>query len=278
MLVEALLLWETVDRQANRPAGAGVIARRMSRLQELLVFVLLFSWLAIFLADRFAPPLSLQQQSAIESVLLFLLFSFLFVFGLVLPVLLPRVNEQTIFVVSLLTTYILWMKGLLSGVGWVLLLLPLAGLFWMAWTTRILSPYLKSGLYLWYLFCLLVISLQADFAVFYGETRLQVFDYFLGGAAALFLLLHSVFLIRFFLMLTALFLPANRPLLALTMPKLFDDRQISRPQWLGLLALFVGILVLNRLTGLLPSFTAFNLLFLLAVHFLERPFPILQRW
>lgn len=276
ILVEILLLWETADRQANPAPAAGVTAQRMNRLQQGVVLVLLLAWLVIGLADRFAPPLSVQEQSAGQQLIMLFFFSFLCVFGLVLPHLLPRVNEQTIFIVSLLAFYAFWSQGLLTGAWLLLLLLPLAGVFWAAWTPGLLSPAFKSLLYGWYLLSLLGVALQNDFTVFFQKSGNNL-DYFFGGMAGTFLLLHSVFLVRFALMLTALILPANRPLIARAMPRLFDDRQMPRAQVLVVLAVFGGVLALNRLTGLLPSLALLNLLILGVVHFLERPvFPLSQ--
>lgn len=270
ILVEILLLWETADRQANPAPSGGLTAPRMSRLQQGVVLVLLLAWLVIGLADRFAPPLSVPAQSAGQQLILFFLFSFLFVFGLVLFHLLPRVNEQTVFIVSLLAFYAFWSQGALTGFWLLLTLVPLAGVFWMAWTPRLLSPALKSLLYGWYLLSLLGMAWQNDFTVFFQSGGSSL-DYFIGGMAGTFLLLHSVFLVRFGLMLTALLLPANRHLIARAMPRLFDDRQMPRAQVLAVLAVFGGVLTLNRLTGLLPSLALLNLLILGAVHFLERP-------
>ncbi len=111
ILVEILLLWETADRQANPAPSAGLTAARMSRLQQGVVLVLLLAWLVIGLAERFAPPLSASAQSAGQQLILFFLFSFLFVFGLVLFHLLPRVGEQTVFIVSLLAFYAFWARA-----------------------------------------------------------------------------------------------------------------------------------------------------------------------
>lgn len=270
ILVEILLLWESADRQAHPAAATKVTAQRMSRLQQGVVLVLLLAWLVIGLADRFASPLSVQAQSAVQQLILFFFFSFLFVFGLVLSHLLPRVNEQTVFIVSLLAFYAFWSQGALTGLWLLLAFLPLTFVFWMAWTPRPLSTTRKSLLYGWYLLSLLGVALQNDFTVFFQQSGSNL-DYFVGGMTGTFLLLHSVFLVRFGLMLTALLLPANRHLIARAMPRLFDDRQMPRAQVLMVLAVFGGVLALNRLTGLLPSLALLNLLIWGAVHFWERP-------
>lgn len=280
IIVEILLLWETSVRQKNVSHAPGALAPRLSRLQEVIGLVLLVSWGVIALADYFDPPLSLGALGALQSYIMLFSFAFLFAFGMVSPKLLPRINEQTIVVVSLVAFYGLFSLTQLEWVWLAALLLPALGVFGMALTTRVIHPYLKSLLYFWYLICLFIMALQSNFEMFIrptSELELTLFDNFIGGAAGIFLLLHSIFLVRFFLMLTALILPANRHLIVLAMPKLFDDMQIPRLKFLGLLALFGGIVTLNRLTGLLPSISALNLLILLAVHFMERPFALTER-
>lgn len=280
IIVEILLLWETSDRQKTNQPAPGFLSSGLSRLQEVIGLVLLVSWGGIALADYFDPPLSRGALSAIQSAIMGPSFAFLFVFGMVGPKLLPRVNEQTIVVVSLVAFYALFSLTQLEWFWLVVLLLPALGVFGMALTTRVIHPYLKSLLYFWYLICLFLMALQSNFEMFIqptSELELTLFDYFIGGAAGIFLLLHSIFLVRFFLMLTALILPANRRLIVLAMPQLFDDQQIPRLKFLGILAFLGAIIALNRLTGLLPSISALNLLILLAVHFMERPFQLTER-
>lgn len=278
IIVEILLLWETSDRQKKNQTTPGFFSPGLSRLQEVIGLVLLVSWGVIALADYFDPPLTSHQLTAIQGWIMYFSFAFLFAFGMVSPKLLPRVNEQTIVVVSLVAFYSLFSLAQLEWFWLAALLLPALGVFGMALTTRVIHPYLKSLLYFWYLICLLIMALQNNFEMFFRPvSNLTVFDYFIGGAAGIFLLLHSIFLVRFFLMLTALIRPANRHLIVLAMPQLFDDQQIPRLKFLGILALFGVIIALNRLTGLLPSISALNLLILLAVHFMERPFQLTER-
>ncbi len=280
IIVEILLLWETADRQKKNQPAPGFLSSGLSRLQEIIGLVVFFFWLVIALADYFDPPLSLAALSAIQNIIIGPSVFFLFIFGIISPKLLPRVNEQTIVIVSLVSLYSMFNLMQLEWYWLAALLLPALGVFGMALTTRVIHPYLKSLLYFWYLICLFIMALQSNFEMFIrpgSELELTLFDNFIGGAAGIFLLLHSIFLVRFFLMLTALILPANRHLITLTMPQLFDDRQIPRLKFLGILALFGVIIALNRLTGLLPSTSALNLLILLAVHFMERPFVLTDR-
>jgi len=280
IIVEILLLWETSDRQKKNQPAPGFLSSGLSRLQEVIGLVLLVSWGVIALADYFDPPLSLGALSALQSYIMLPSFMFLFVFGMVSPKLLPRVNEQTIVVVSLVALYGLFSLTQLEWFWLAALLLPALGVFVMALTTRVIHPYLKSLLYFWYLICLFIMVLQSNFEMFIrpaSELELTLFDHFIGGAAGIFLLLHSIFLVRFFLMLTALILPSNRYLMTLAMPQLFDDQQIPRLKFLGILALFGVILAFNHWSGLVASVSMLNILILLAVHFLERPLQLTER-
>jgi hypothetical protein len=99
-------------------------------------------------------------------------------------------------------------------------------------------------------------------------------DYFIAGAAGIFLLLHSIFLVRFFLMLTANILPKNRYLIQLTMPQLFSDEQMPRYKFLVILLLIVIVLWANRQFGFVPDLSLSSLLILFAVHFMDRSFKI----
>jgi hypothetical protein len=114
---------------------------------------------------------------------------------------------------------------------------------------------------------------QNSYGMFFrprSELRLTSLDYFIGGTTGIFLLLHSIFLVRFFLMLSANLLPQNRYLIAQAMPQLFSDEQMPRYEFLGLLLLVVIILLLNRQLGLAPNLNLSSLLILLVVHFMDR--------
>lgn len=278
--VEILLLWETSDRQKSAAVASGVLAPRLSRLQEIIGLVLLVSWLLIALAEFFNLPLSVDVLGAFQAGIMFISFSFLFVFGMVHPKLLPRVNEQTIVVINLVVLYSVLSTTQLAWYWLVALLLPSLGTLVMALTVRVIPPIFKSLLYFWYLVCLVIMAFQNNYTMFISnvpEAQLTSVDYFIGGAAGIFLLLHSIFLVRFFLMLTAIILPSNRYLITLTMPQLFDDQQIPPLKFLGILALFAGIVALNYFTNFAPSINVLNILILLAAHFMDRPFTLTQR-
>ncbi len=280
ILVEILLLWETSERQKNVLSAPGILSRRLSRWQEIIALTLAVSWALILLAEWWQPTLSLGVLGAIQGAIMFVSFSFLFVFGMVIPKLLPRINEQTIVTVTAIIAISLVRWDELEWYLWLALLIPLAGMAWQSLTTIVIPVALKSVLYFWYLVCLFLMAYQSNFDLFFksaSELELTSIDYFIGGAAGIFLLLHSIFLVRFFLMLTALILPQNRYLLELAMPQLFSDEQISRTKFLVILLLAALLVWLNRQAGIVPDLSLASLLILFVVHFIDRPFMLTKR-
>jgi hypothetical protein len=280
ILVEILLLWETSDQQKSAHPEPGILSPRLSHMQEIIALVMVGSWLLIAIAEFWNPTLSLGVLGAIQGSIMFVSFSFLFVFGMVVPKLLPRVNEQTIVVITAIVTVSLVRWGELDWYMWPALLIPFVGIALMALMTVSIPPALKSLLYFWYLVCLFSMAYQSNYEMFSrpsSELRLTSLDYFIGGAAGIFLLLHSIFLVRFFLMLTANLLPQNRYLIGLAMPQLFGDEQMPRYKFIVILLLVAVVILLNRQLGFMPNLSLASLLILFAVHFMDRASQIVPR-
>ncbi len=268
IIIEILLLWETSDRQKN----VGIVTPGLSRLQEIIALTLLVSWSLIALAEFFKPALNLTLLGSLQSAIMLPLFMFLFVYGMVAPKLLPRINEQTIVVITAVIAITLVRRSDLTWYAWAALLLPLAGIVLLALTNRLLSPAMKSLFYFWYLICLFLMAYQSNFDLFFNaptETQTTL-DYFISGASGIFLLLHSIFLVRFFLMLSANILPKNRYLIRQTMPQLFSDEQMPRYKFIVILLLVVIVLWANRQIGFVSDLSFSNLLILFIVHFMDR--------
>ncbi|PKN91309.1 MAG: hypothetical protein CVU44_19535 [Chloroflexi bacterium HGW-Chloroflexi-6] len=277
IIIEILLLWETSDRQKNIQPAPGIIAPGISRLQEIIALTVLVSWILIAVAEFFNPPLSLIVLSGIQGAIMFPAFAFLFAYGMVVPKLLPRVNEQTIVVITAIVLLSLVGQTELTWYSLAALAVPIVAIFLMALTMFIMPPALKSLYYFWYLICLLAMAYQSNFDLFFNSASADPqtsFDYFIAGAAGIFLLLHSIFLVRFFLMLTANILPKNRYLIKLAMPQLFSDEQMPRYKFLVILLLVVIVLWANRQFGFFPDLSLSSLLILFAVHFMDRSFKI----
>lgn len=275
MVIEVLLLWERSAHDAAR-SQSGFVPGPPSPIQALIGLVVLVAALLVALVDGFGLQVPAFWIDAFSNGIMFVAFSFLFVFGLVVPRLMPRVNEQAILAVNLVTLLNLAvMPGLppvvLAGFAVPGMLLLLLGV-----TRQSLSPMLKSLVYFWYLVCLLALTLQNDFSVFISN-ELQpanLFQMAVAGAAGIFLLLHALFLVRFFLMLSALILPHNRKYLFQVMPGLFGDEQMPALKFLSVLGVAAGAYWAAVAFGL-ASLPAANLLILFIVHFMDRlPFVL----
>lgn len=280
IIVEILLLWETSNRQKGVQTKPGLLAPGLSRLQEIIGLTVLVSWGLIALAEFFNLPLSLEVLSFIQNIIMGPSFFFLFIFGMVIPKLMPRVNEQTIVVITAIVLLSLVGRGELAWYWLAALSILLAGIFLMALTTVTLSPVLKSLFYFWYLACLFLMAYRSNYDMFLkpaSELELTSLDYFIGGATGTFLLLHSIFLVRFFLMLTALILPDNRHLIRTAMPQLFSDEQMPRVKFIVILLLVGALVLLNLWFGFAPNISLASVLILLAAHFMDRPAKLTER-
>jgi len=266
IVAEILFLWETAEAQSAAPRRPGGFAPGLSRLQEAIALSLAFFGALLILLQALALPEIGWLTSGLQNGLMFVSFSFLFVFGMVHPKLLPRIDEQRIFLVNLAILAGLWQ----GWGGWQMALLPPTALSLLAaLRARPLPPFWKSALYLWYLLCLFLMAYQNALGMFFfngEESGLTLWDYFLSGAAGLFLLLHSIFLVRFFLMFSANFLPANRGMVKAAMPQLMRESQMSPLLFSLLLAVFGGLMVYSTLQKEAPSLALLNLLILLAAH------------
>ncbi|MFO7583514.1 MAG: hypothetical protein R6W69_02200 [Anaerolineales bacterium] len=281
IIVEILLLWETSNRQRNIPLKPGFIASGVSRAQEAIALVVLVAWTLILPLEFFNPQFGSGFINWVSETIMLLAGLFLFIAGLWYHKFLPRINEQTLVVVTAIVLLSLYGQVQLDWYWLAALSVPLIGIFILALTKHILHPALKSLFYFWYLMCLLVMAYLGTFDLLFNldtgylETS---FNHFIAGAAGLFFLLHCVFLVRFFLMLTANILPWNRYLIALAMPQLFGDEQMSRRRFVVILLVVLGILWANLQFGLVTDINLASLLILFVVHFMDRGMPILPKF
>jgi hypothetical protein len=281
IIVEILLLWETSNRQRNIPLQPGFIAPGVSRFQEAIALVVLVAWTLILPLEFFNPQFGYGFLDAVMQAIMVPAGLFLVFAGLWYHRFLPRINEQTLVVVTAIVLLSLYREIQLDGYWLAALALPLVGIFILALTKHTLHPALKSLFYFWYLMCMLVMAYLGAFDLLFNpdtgflETS---FDNFIAGAAGLFFLLHCVFLVRFFLMLTANILPPNRYLIALAMPQLFGDEQMPRRNFVIILLVVMTVIWLNLQYGFFPDFNLASLLILLVVHFMDRAMPILPKF
>jgi hypothetical protein len=279
IVLEILLLWEQSNRARAKPALAGLLSPRVSRLQELMVFFAGGAWLVILLTDLFFPQPNPIVADFLSNLTMGISFFFLFAFGMVMPTLMPRITEQTVITVTLVAGIGLYTSGNLPG-GWMLSLLaiPTLGVLALAFTVRVIPTLLKSLFYFWYLICLLTITAQQNFDLFFSPSydAMAPLEYFIGGAAGIFLLLHAIFIVRFFLMLTAYIIPAHRTLMTVAMPQFFSDEQISLPRFLLVLTALAVLSLANQFYEFASPQVLTSLLALIATHGLNL-FPTPQK-
>jgi hypothetical protein len=281
IIVEILLLWETSNRQRNLPSRPGFIAPGVSRMQEAIALVMLAAWAIILPLEFFNPQFSDGFMSTVQDAIMVPAGFFLLVVGLWFHKFLPRINEQTLVVVTAIVLLSLYGQVQFDGYWLAAIAALLAVMTLLALTRHVLHAALKSLFYFWYLICLLVMAYLGSYDLFFNpdtEYLETSFDHFIAGAAGLFFLLHCVFLVRFFLMLTANVLPWNRYLIKLAMPHLFGDEQMPPVTFLAILAGAGAVVLLNQQFGFAPSLSLASLLILFVVHFMNRAAPILPKF
>lgn len=269
-IIEVLLLIETANRQKFNTVEKGVFNPRFNFFYELIVLVLLICGLPTALIGWFNLRPDWNLVRTFSDGISILIMLFLLAFGILLPLLLPRVNEQTIVVVNILALFSL--PPDLPPLGLMLVAGASLGVLLAALTKRRIPAWLKSLLYFWYLICLLFIYIGHDYKSLYDANTMRGFDplgYIMGGAASLFIYLHCAFLLRFSLMLTANILPGNRQLIADAMPQLFTDQQLPLPILLVIVAVVVAVLLANRSLGFALPANLIGLLILFAAHLMD---------
>jgi len=279
MAVEILLLWERARETRPADDASNVVGPALSRERVIMGALFVGAALIIGITELLGPAEhEVYMGQSITDEIFILLGLALFYYGLVNPFLLPRVNEQTV-----LAVHITVMLGLLLNSrfdmpvwGYVALLgPPTLALAYLGLTKRVPSPVIKALVYLWYLIELLALTLQNDFTSITQQRTVtpSLTEEFVTGATAIFLLLHSLFLVRFFLMTSTLIVPRSRRYMDIVMPQLFTDEQMPVWQLLALLGLVVLVLSLNALFALVTNTVVLNVLVLAIAQGLPRLMP-----
>jgi hypothetical protein len=158
IIVEILLLWETSNRQRGIALPPGFIAPGVSRVQEAIALVILAAWTLILPLEFFNPQIGSGFINWLTEIIMVLAGLFLLFAGLWYHKFLPRINEQTLVVVTAIVLLSLYEQVQLNWQWLTALALPLVGIFILALTKRSLPAVLKSLFYFWYLICLLVMA------------------------------------------------------------------------------------------------------------------------
>ena len=274
--VELLWLWGNAHGWEDAPPGQPrIIASPVSMHWTIASFLGVIAVVIVLLLRLF----HVEGRTSLSDALPFMLFTglgvFIFFAGVVGTGLLPQVNERSIIATQLIVLFgLVWGQGL--PLPWVIGLaaLPVALILLLVLRQKPFGPIPKALLYFWYLMLLMVQVYQdretmASFSA--SDPSLPVA--FLLGATLVFLILHGLFGVRFLLIVSSLLFPRNRAAVALMMPRLFQDEQVSPLRFFlvlgGMLALVVGLTAFQ----VAPSGLVLNTAVLLSVQLLFRSKP-----
>jgi hypothetical protein len=186
---------------------------------------------------------------------------------------LPIVNEQSILLTQVLVLASAWWGG--DPVDWLppgaVTVFPAILILLLALIPRGIPSSLKAILYFWYLLSLLAIPFQSGEVRIIQQDSLSWAEGFSLGMLSVFLLLHGLLAVRFFLITSSLLRPRNRALAAENMPRLFSDEQVPVLRFAGVFLIIAALLAANHYTHLLVRPMALSLCSLLGVQLLSRP-------
>jgi len=272
IIVEIMLLWERTRPQADDPGSGWLVIARLSRFQ-LWIGSLCLAALALAGACELigVGAILVSLDDGWVGAIFVTLGVFIFFLG-VWGNLLPKVNETSILSVQALVLVGLMTRPEVNflGLGLWLAGLPALVVILLVGRKTALNPGLKAMVYLWYLVSLLILSFENGSFDTFNQAELNFLEGFAAGSVFIFLILHSLFSMRFFLIASSLILPRNRPYIQAIMPHLFGDEQIAPRQFIGLLAVVLAVVLLNRAAGLVSQTVLVNLSVLVCVQYLFR--------
>jgi hypothetical protein len=161
--------------------------------------------------------------------------------------LLPRVDERAVLTVQILVALFTLTQerlparpGLLGLVG-IPLLVSLGLVIWR----RALAPPVQALVYFGYLLALLALTYQTANLNSFSAVDFSNGQALAFGGLFVFLLLHGLFTIRFFLIVSSLILPRNRPMINGMMARLYSNEQISLPRFVLFTLILASLVLLN---------------------------------
>jgi hypothetical protein len=201
---------------------------------------------------------------------------FVLVAGVIADGLLPRVNEAAILAVVSLTalgTMAGLAEGGLEANGFTLatgLLVPIIVALVLAFHRRAFSPVAKAVIYLCYLFALLYSVYLGGADKLLNGNDLRLTEGLVFGGVSIFVLLHSMFAIRFFLIVSSLVFRRNRPLVAMIMPRLFSDEQVCLRRVAMFLPVMGAAVIANAWLHFVEPHVLLTIMSMVCVQFLFR--------
>lgn len=258
ILIEVLSLWEIARREQGKTVLLPYLPPWLTPERVVMLGLTVFALLAMGLF-RLGGILTLDTDTADAWIMAVMVPAgvFAFGFGLLHPVLLPRVNERMLFTVFATSSVGALLNGeLVLGETWVLGGFIVLGilLFWASISERRLPPGLQALAYFGYLSGLFWMGYgQVSTFANAPSSTLMPLDAFLFGTVGLFYVMHVLFWVRFFLIVSSMLLPNHWQHLPDIMDRLFANSQ-NTPKEVGIsLGIALGFLALNQLTGALPT-------------------------
>lgn len=273
MALEVVWMWKAAHAQAQEKTVTASVAQMLSDNWIIQAGLVLLAGAAFGGVHLLGID---QVYTSLDDGPVFLLFTliglFILIEGLFGSHLMPPINER-----SVLSTQLLVAAGMLTGamqlpstVLWALGIFMLLLSLFLLLQRQSLPPIRKALVYAWYLALLLGLSVMNGDVVLFSAHSLNFTSGFAFGVVFIFLLLHALFFIRFFLIVCSLILPRNRKFIGYMMPRLFNDEQVQPlPFMLITLGLTAAVWINSRL-NLLPNALFISLCVLVSIQWQVR--------
>jgi len=273
MALEVVWMWKAAHAQAQEKTVTASVAQMLSDNWIIQAGLVLLAGAAFGGVHLLGID---QVYTSLDDGPVFLLFTliglFILIEGLFGSHLMPPINER-----SVLSTQLLVAAGMLTGamqlpstVLWALGIFMLLLSLFLLLQRQSLPPIRKALVYAWYLALLLGLSVMNGDVVLFSARSLNFTSGFAFGVVFIFLLLHALFFIRFFLIVCSLILPRNRKFIGYMMPRLFNDEQVQPlPFMLITLGLTAAVWINSRL-NLLPNALFISLCVLVSIQWQVR--------
>jgi hypothetical protein len=273
MALEVVWMWEAAHARAQEKTVTASVAQMLPDTWIIQAGLVLLAGAAFGLVHLLGID---QVYTSLDDGPVFLLFTLIGLFILLAGIfgshLMPPINER-----SVLSAQLLLVAGILTGavqmpsnVLWFLGTFMLILSLFLLLYRRSLPPILKALVYAWYLALLLGLSVMNGDAALFSARDLNLTSGFTFGVVFIFLLLHALFFIRFFLIVCSLILPRNRKFIGYLMPRLFSDEQ-AHPLPFVLITLGLTAAVwLNSRWNLLPNTLFISLCVLVSMQWQAR--------
>lgn len=274
--VELLWLWGNAHGWEDAPVQPRLVASPAPMHWTLATGAGVVALLVVLVLRLFKVN---EETTSLSDGLPFMIFTLLGVFiffaGVIGTGLLPQVNERSIIATQLIVLFgLVWGQGL--SLGWILGLavVPVGLVLLLVLRRKPFGPVAKALMYLWYLFMLIVQTYQdRETMGYFNDGNLSLPAAFAVGATLVFLILHGLFAVRFFLIVSSLVFPKNRSAVGAMMPRLFQDEQISPLRFFAVLAVLLAAVAGLIYFQLAPSGLLLNAAVLLSVQLLFRSKP-----